>query len=85
MAADKRNRERGLGRANDLRETDLANQKAGKNSLQGDDQLSVRNERHAEPDTRRDPDETIESFEKMDKEKRARTDLGKGNRSGKGK
>ncbi|WP_274424238.1 hypothetical protein [Chelativorans sp. YIM 93263] len=82
MATDKSNEERGLNRANKTRETDLANQKTGRNSLQGDDQMSVRNQRHAQPDTRREADEVMESFEKMDKEKRARTDLGKGNRSG---
>lgn len=82
MASEKSNRERGLNRANKTRETDLANQKTGRNSLQGDDQLSVRNQRHDQPDARRDPDEIMESFEKMDKDKRARTDLGKGNRDG---
>lgn len=82
MATDKSNQERGLDRAKELKETDLANQKTGRNSLQGDDQLSVRNQRHEQPDTRRDPDETMESFEKMNKDKRAQTDLGKGNRSG---
>lgn len=82
MATDKSNEERGLNRANKTRETDLANQKTGRNSLQGDDQLSVRNQRHAQPDARREADEVMESFEKMNKEKRARTDLGKGNKSG---
>ena len=66
-----------------LRETDLSNDRMGRNSLQGDDQSSVRNERQAQPETRLEPDELMESFEKMDKEKRARADLGKGRRSGK--
>lgn len=83
MPADRSSEARRTNRGTKLRETDLANDKMGKNSLQGDDQLSVRNERHAQPDARRDADETMESFEKMDKDKRARTDLGKGNRSGK--
>ncbi|WEX11407.1 hypothetical protein [Chelativorans sp. AA-79] len=66
-----------------VKETDLANDRMGRNSLQGDDQESVRNERHAQPDNRTHPDEVMESFTKMDKDKRARSDLGKGNRSGK--
>lgn len=67
-----------------LHETDLAAERMGRNSLQGDDQANVRNQRHAQPGELPEPDESVlESFEKMDKETRARTDLGKGNRSGK--
>lgn len=82
MAPDRTKETRERNRASNLRETDLANDRMGKNRLQGDDQTSVRNERHAEPDARRDPDEVMESFKKLDKDKRARADLGKGTRSG---
>jgi len=64
-------------------QSDFAADRMGKNSLQGDDQESVRNERQEGPDARLDPDEVMESFTKMDKDERARADLGKGNRSGK--
>jgi hypothetical protein len=83
MVTDKSKATRGLKGSNRLGETDLANDRMGKNSLQGNDQVSVRNERHADPDARLKPDEMMESFEKMDKDKRAKSDLGKGNRSGK--
>lgn len=59
-------------------ETDLAQEKMGRNSLQGNDQESVRNQRHAVPDVRQEADGVIESFEKLDKHERARRDLGKG-------
>lgn len=64
-------------------EADFAARKMGRNSLQGDDQENVRNQRQAVPDVKTEPDEVMESFEKTDKDVRARTDLGKGNRSGK--
>ena len=70
-----RNSNTGLSRA------DLAADEMGDNSLQGDDQANVRNQRHAVPDARPEADGVIESFEKLDKDKRAKTDLGKGNRS----
>ncbi|MCT7375155.1 hypothetical protein [Chelativorans salis] len=82
MATNKTNDARKRDRAGQMRSTDLANERMGKNRLQGDDQTSVRNQRHAQPKARREADETMESFEKLDKDKRARTDLGKGNRSG---
>ncbi|WP_265515724.1 hypothetical protein [Nitratireductor luteus] len=66
--------------AKEIRESDLAQEKMGKNKLQGDDQLSVRNQRRAVPDVKSEPDDLLESFEKLDKDKRARTDLGKGAR-----
>ncbi|UUP16757.1 hypothetical protein [Nitratireductor thuwali] len=66
--------------AKEVRETDLAQERMGKNRLQGDDQLSVRNQRHATPDSKSKPDDLVESFEKLDKDKRARRDLGKGAR-----
>lgn len=63
----------------DFTETDLAQDRMGKNSLQGNDQENVRNERHAMPEGKRDPDRSVEeSFRKMDKDVRARTDLNKG-------
>ncbi len=68
------------------KEVDLFQQKKGDNKLQGDDQESVRDQRHAQPDAKREPDARVrESFEKMDKDHRAEEELGKGNRSsGKG-
>ncbi len=64
-----------------LTESDFAQDKMGDNSLQGNDQERVRNQRHAVPDVKLETDGVIESFEKLDKDKRAREDLGKGNRS----
>ncbi|WP_173931423.1 hypothetical protein [Chelativorans sp. Marseille-P2723] len=83
MPTEKTPQPRNLNRQTDLRESDLDADRMGRNSLQGDDQENVRNERQSQPGMRGEPDEIIESFEKMDKDKRARTDLGKGNRSGK--
>jgi len=65
----------------DLTEADLANRKMGDNKLHGNDQLSVRNQRHAVPDVKQEADDVIDSIEKLDKDERARRDLGKGNRS----
>ena len=65
-----------------LTETDFAQDKMGKNALQGDDQSRVRNQRHAVPDAKTETDSIIESLEKLDKDTRARRDLGKGNRNG---
>jgi len=64
-----------------LKRSDLASEEMGNNSLQGDDQDNVRNQRHAVPDVKTDADDVVESFEKLDKDVRARKDLGKGNRS----
>ena len=61
-----------------LSETDLHNERMGRNSLQGDDQQSVRNERHAVPDEKKETDSVIESYKKLDKDYRAKKDLGKG-------
>lgn len=63
-----------------LTETDLASDKMGRNSLQGDDQANVRNQRQAVPDVKQDTDSIEESAEKTDKDVRARRDLGKGRR-----
>lgn len=64
-----------------LNRADLASDEMGNNSLQGDDQANVRNQRHAVPDVKTETDGVIESFEKLDKDVRAKEDLGKGNRS----
>lgn len=61
-----------------LTETDLAQQKMGRNDLQGDDQDNVRNERHAVPEAKKQTDGVVESFRKLDKDERARKDLNKG-------
>jgi hypothetical protein len=63
-----------------LKRSDLAQDEMGNNQLQGDDQENVRNERHAQPDVKTEADGLVESFEKLEKDKRAREDLGKGNR-----
>ena len=64
----------------EVTEADLASRKMGDNDLQGNDQASVHNQRHAVPDTRLETDCTKESLRKLDKNVRARRDLGKGNR-----
>lgn len=70
-------------RADQIDETDLASDRMGNNQLQGNDQVSVHNQREAQPDVRQEADaDPIERFEKMDKDHRAREELGKGNRSG---
>lgn len=58
-------------------ETDLAGRKMGENSLQGDDQHNVHNQRHAVPDEKTETDDIIEGLEKMDKDERARRESGK--------
>ena len=63
-----------------LSRADIAADEMGRNSLQGNDQENVRNQRHAVPDAKTETDWIVESFKKLDKEKRAREDLGKGNR-----
>lgn len=60
-----------------LQRADLANEEMGSNRLTGDDQANVRNQRLAVPDVKKQADDVIESFEKLDKEVRARRDLGK--------
>jgi|GEM_PF-1437941 len=68
-------------RPEDLEEVDLERQEKGYNRLQGDDQANVRNERKAQADVKKETDDPIESMEKLDKDRRAREDLGKGNRA----
>jgi hypothetical protein len=63
-----------------LTESDLAQDIRGRNSLQGEDQESVRNQRQAYPDERLETDDIVESLEKLDKDVRAERDLGKGNK-----
>lgn len=61
-----------------LTETDLAQDKMGDNALQGNDQAAVRTQRHAVADVKKTPDGSVrESLEKMDKDVRAKRELGK--------
>jgi len=73
--------ERDRQRAGNLVESDFAQDKMGNNQLQGDDQNNVHNQRRAVPDAKTHTDGVVESFEKLDKDERAKRDLGKGNRS----
>ncbi len=64
-----------------LSQSDLANDIMGNNQLQGDDQESVHNQRHAVPDVKQKADSgPVESAKMLDKDARARAELGKGNR-----
>jgi hypothetical protein len=58
-------------------ETDLAQDKMGDNDLQANDQRNVQNQREAVPDVKKETDGVVESFEKTNKDVRARRDLGK--------
>ncbi|MDP3523976.1 MAG: hypothetical protein Q8S27_05310 [Hoeflea sp.] len=61
-----------------LTETDLAQDKMGDNALQGNDQAAVHNQRHAVAGVKKTPDDSVmDSLEKMDKDVRARRELGK--------
>ena len=72
---------RNLNKTARLTESDLAQDKMGDNSLQGDDQANVRNQRQAVPDVKQKPDGNVtDSLEKMDKDVRAEEELGKGAR-----
>jgi hypothetical protein len=62
-------------------EVDIASDRMGDNRLQGDDQSNVRNQRQAVPDVKDEADGVIESFQKMDKDARARMGLGKSERT----
>lgn len=68
------------GKPGETSETDLASDKMGDFGQQGHDQNALSNERDAVPDVRQEADGVIESFEKLDKETRAKRDLGKGRR-----
>ncbi|WP_026481173.1 hypothetical protein [Ahrensia sp. 13_GOM-1096m] len=60
-----------------IKEVDLAQDKMGDNDLQANDQRNVRNQREAVPDVKKEADGVVESFEKMDKDVRAKRDLHK--------
>ncbi len=65
--------------ADNLGEADIAGDVMGKNSLQGDDQEHVHNQRHAVPDVKTEPDaDPVESAKLTDKDARAEAELNKG-------
>lgn len=66
--------------ADRLTDDDFAADKMGRNSLQGDDQRHVRNQRHDQAEATSQEDDVLGSFEKLDKEVRAEKDLNKGRR-----
>jgi hypothetical protein len=53
-----------------LDQDDFANEIHGRNSLRGNDQGRVHNERRTMPDEKRETEGLIESFEKLDPQKR---------------
>ena len=62
-----------------ITETDLAADIMGRNSLQGDDQERVLNERKSVPGVKREADGSIEeTLQKSDKHVRATAEMGKG-------
>ena len=63
-----------------LDEHDLASDIMGKNKLHGDNHNEHVNQRQAQAEAKSDTDDLLESFEKLDKDVRAKRDLGKGNR-----
>ncbi|MEX2454488.1 MAG: hypothetical protein WD470_07280 [Rhodospirillaceae bacterium] len=69
---------RRIEKLQEIAESDIASERMGRNSLQGNDQSRVRNERRAVPGVRTETDGIVEGLEKQDKDKRARADLGKG-------
>ena len=74
------NKQRDRTREQETTDATIDSERMGRNSLQGDDQKSVRNERQSQPDERGQADDMDESFDKLDKVERARTDLNKGAR-----
>lgn len=60
-----------------ISESDLANDTMGNNQLQGNDQLSVHNQRQAVPDAKQKTEGVVESFENMDAETRAKRENNK--------
>lgn len=60
-----------------LDEFDIADDIKGRNSLAGQDQGERANQRQAQAQAKGETDGLIESFEKLDKDVRARKDLGK--------
>jgi hypothetical protein len=68
-----------------LSEAELGNEVMGDNKLQGDDQQNVHNERHVTPDAKLEPDSgPVESARMLDKDERARAELGKRGEEGAG-
>ncbi len=57
-----------------LTEGALADERMGKNSLQGNDQSNIRNQRYALPDEKDETEDLIESFENLDPQTRAERD-----------
>lgn len=82
MTATEKKSDRFRDSGRDLTETDLAADKMGRNSLQGDDQSKVRNQRQSVPDAKKDAEDVVESFENMDPETRARREQEKARRGG---
>lgn len=68
------------GKPGKYTEADRANEKMGNFKEQGHVPERLSNERDAAPEVRREADGVIESFEKLDKDVRAKKDLGKGRR-----
>ena len=57
-----------------LTEGALADERMGKNSLQGNDQCNIQNQRYALPDEKDETEDLIESFENLDPQTRAERD-----------
>jgi hypothetical protein len=76
--SDNNNAPRATPANTDLTESDLAGDKMGNNQLQGDDQLSVHNQRKAVPDVKHQTEGVMESFENMDAKTRAERENDKG-------
>lgn len=58
----------------DVGTDDFSDDLQGRNSLQGDDQARVRNQRHAVPGVKRQAEDVLESFEKTEAHEQARAD-----------
>ncbi|MFN4229784.1 hypothetical protein [Parvibaculum sp.] len=52
--------------AHDMMETDLAAEKMGNNQLQGDDQLNVQNERHAQAEVTTETESVMEGLRRRE-------------------
>lgn len=53
--------------AHDMTETDLAAEKMGNNQLQGDDQLNVQNERHAQAEVTTETESVMEGLKRRER------------------
>lgn len=53
--------------AHDVTDTDLAAEKMGNNQLQGDDQLNVQNERHAQAEVTTETDSVMEGLKRRER------------------